>query len=158
MEPPVAPMIELVVPDSDVFDRTVGWYREEWGRHGGASDLEALRARLVARATPDRIPFTLAAWVEGGAVGCLSVCLDDIDDEFADRGPWLSGMFVVGCARNLGVGRALLGAAEERARRLGASALWLHTAEAGQFYERCGWSFARRKVRLDRDAVMCKEL
>ena len=30
----------------------------------------------------------------------------DVDAEFADRGPWLSGVYVLGAARDLGLGRA----------------------------------------------------
>jgi GNAT superfamily N-acetyltransferase len=78
-------------------------------------------------------------------VGCLSVTDDDIDERFADRGPWLSGMLVVARARNLGIGRALVQAAESTARDFGVSELWLRTESAGPFYERCGWSFVLPK-------------
>jgi GNAT superfamily N-acetyltransferase len=88
----------------------------------------------------------------------VSVTDDDLDDRFADRGPWLSGMLVIGPARNLGVGRALLSAVEERARAIGATELWLHTGEAEQFYERCGWSHLARREHVGDDTVMQRAL
>jgi GNAT superfamily N-acetyltransferase len=134
------------------------WHWKEWG--GGdrgrspAQWLDTVRARAEA----DRVPFTLVALVDGTPAGSVSVCEDDLDERFADRGPWISGMVVVGAARNLGVGRALLGAAEEVARRLGYAELWLHTAEAEAFYRRCGWQLALPKVALRRDAVLWRDL
>ena len=67
-------------------------------------------------------------------------------------------MLVIGEARNQGVGRALLGEAEVLACRFGASELWLHTAEAYAFYERCGWSVVSRKQQLHEDTVMRVDL
>src|SRR5439155_18872000 len=76
------------------------------------------------------------------------------DSRFADRGPWLSGVVVVGRARNLGVGRGMLDAAADRARQVGATELWLHTAAAARFYERCGYELAHVKQGHEDDAVL----
>jgi GNAT superfamily N-acetyltransferase len=67
-------------------------------------------------------------------------------------------MFVVGRARNLGVGRALVRAAGDTARLFGATELRLYTAEAGPFYERCGWSYLHHKQRPIDNSVMRREL
>jgi len=91
-------------------------------------------------------------------VGSISACTDDVDGEFADRGPWLSGVYVVGAARDLGVGRRLLAVTADRAREAGAIELWLHTGEAARFYERCGYQVARPKTSLARDAVLWRPL
>ncbi|MCZ7528270.1 MAG: GNAT family N-acetyltransferase [Acidimicrobiia bacterium] len=113
---------------------------------------------MARRNEPDAVPFTLVAFLGPVPVGCVSVCRDDRDADFDAEGPWLSGMFVLGSARDLGVGRALVRAAEERAAAMGHRELWLHTAEAHRFYERCGWRVARVRSALGRDAVMCREL
>jgi GNAT superfamily N-acetyltransferase len=91
-------------------------------------------------------------------VGCLSVTDDDLDERFADRGPWLSGMVVIPRARNLGVGRVLVKAAESTARSFGVPELWLRTETAGPFYERCGWSYAAPKQSLRLAAVLRRAL
>jgi GNAT superfamily N-acetyltransferase len=135
----------------------LGWHWHEWsGEDGGSRD--EWRSRLQSRSNPDRVPFTLVAYVSSEPAGCLSVCGDDSDERFADGGPWLSGMFVVGRARNLGIGRALVRAAEATARQFGATELRLYTAEAGPFYERCGWSYLHRKDHMRDNSVMRRTL
>ncbi len=150
--------IEPLAERPELTELVAGWHWSEWrgGDHGRTPEqwVETVRAR----SSPDRVPFTLVAFVDGVPVGAVSVCDDDVDDRFADRGPWVSGMVVVGAARNLGVGRALLHAAERLAVRFGCRELWLHTAEAERFYERCGWEVVAPRVPLHLDAVLRRDL
>ena len=134
------------------------WHWREWGPGDFGRTAEQWLETIRGRSRADGIPFTLVGLVGDTPVGTVSVCADDLDERYADRGPWVSGMVVVGRARNLGVGRALLAAAEARARAAGCHELWLHTAEAMRFYERCGWSLVAEKAALDRDAVLCRDL
>ncbi|MCW2751332.1 MAG: putative N-acetyltransferase [Aeromicrobium sp.] len=150
--------IELLSADSPLIDTVIGWHWHEWSNKNDDADLDVWRARLCSRTNHDRVPFTLIGHLGTEPVGCVSVTDDDVDDRFADRGPWLSGMLVIGPARNLGVGRALLRATEVRASAVGATELWLHTGEAEQFYERCDWSYLVRKEHVGDDAVMRREL
>jgi GNAT superfamily N-acetyltransferase len=150
--------IELLNADSPLLDTVIRWHWHEWSHEYDDADFDEWRARLRGRANHDHVPFTLVARLDGEPVGCLSVCDDDVDDRFADRGPWLSGMFVVARARNLGVGRTLLQASEEWARSFGATELWLHTGEAGPFYERCGYRYAHRREHRNDDAVLRRDL
>jgi GNAT superfamily N-acetyltransferase len=150
--------IELLADHLDLVDTVNAWHWREWSHGYTDASLEDWRARLVERSTRDRVPFTLIAFADEVPVGCVSVCDDDLDTRFADHGPWLSGMLVVGVARNQGVGRTLLLEAEHLAREFGASDLWLFTSEAAAFYERCGWSVVARKERLQDSTVMRKDL
>lgn len=152
------PRIELLGADAVLIDTVIGWHWHEWSDEHDDANFDEWRARLRNRTNHDRVPFTLVAHHDDEPVGCLSVCDDDLDERFADQGPWLSGMLVIGRARNLGVGRALVRAAEEQARAVGLRELWLHTGEAGPFYERCGWSYLLRKEHLHGDAVMRRDL
>jgi len=154
----VEPRIELLRPDSPLVDIVVDWHWREWSSDHDDADLDRWRAGVRERTNVDRVPFTLVAHLDGEPVGCLSVTDDDRDERFADRGPWLSGMLVVGRARNLGVGRALVDAAETTARRFGVPELWLRTETAGPFYERCGWVYAVPKQALGFAAVMRRAL
>jgi GNAT superfamily N-acetyltransferase len=149
---------ELLVAGSPLVETVLAWHWHEWSAGHADADIDAWRAGLVNRATPDAVPFTLVARTDGTPVGCVTVCDDDADERYREHGPWLSGMFVVGAARNLGVGRWLLETAEVRARELRASELWLHTAEAARFYERCGYELVHRKDGLADDAVLRRRL
>jgi len=150
--------VELLRADSSTIDTVLSWHWHEWSGGDENANLDEWRARLQSRTNHDRVPFTQVAHLDGEPVGCLSACDDDRDSRFAEQGPWLSGMFVIGRARNLGVGRALVQAAEETARTFGATELWLYTAEAGPFYERCGWSYRLRKEHPRDNSVMRHKL
>jgi len=150
--------IEPLADHPDLVDAVVGWHWREWSHGYSDASLDDWRARLVERSNRDRVPFTLVAFADAEPVGCVSVCDDDVDARFAQHGPWLSGMLVIGVARNQGVGRALLREAELLAWKLGATDLWLYTSEAPAFYERCGWSVVFRKDRLQDHTVMRRDL
>jgi GNAT superfamily N-acetyltransferase len=150
--------VDLLSPDSPLIDTVVQWHWDQWSRDHDDADLDGWRAGVRERTNLDRVPFTLVAYLDGEPVGCLSVSDDDVDDRFADRGPWLSGMLVVARARNLGVGRELVQAAEDMARDFSVPELWLRTETAGPFYERCGWSYVVPKQGLRLAAVMRRTL
>jgi len=146
--------VELLDAASPLVETVCAWHWHAFADGVETGQRAAWLGRLRQRCSRDAIPFTLVAQVGGEPVGCLTVCDDDADPRYANAGPWLSGMVVVPRARNLGVGRALLLAAAERARALGARELWLHTGEAARFYERCGYRLVREKQGLDDDAVL----
>lgn len=149
--------IAPVAADDPVLETVAGWHWREWSL-GTEAERDRWRTNLRARAGATGIPFTLVARWDDEPVGSISVCTDDVDRDFAGRGPWLSGVFVLGAARDLGLGRRLLVAAEDRARAAGATELWLHTGEAARFYERCGYTAVRPKTTLEQDAVLWRPL
>jgi GNAT superfamily N-acetyltransferase len=153
-------MIEVrrLAAGETLFAEVFRWHWLEWGVLDPHADETKWRTQLASRCHDDDIPFTLVALVDGEPGGCVSVCRDDGDDRFADRGPWVSGMVVVGPARNMGVGRALLTAGEDEARDGGCNELWVWTAEAGPFYERCGYRYAHRKESLRDRSVLYRVL
>jgi GNAT superfamily N-acetyltransferase len=148
--------------DAATAQTLVGWLSREWTwipPDDPATDPVQRWTRLVGeRARPGQVPFTLVAHVDVGPVGCVQVCTDDVDARYADRGPWLSAVYVLPGARDLGVGRALLAEVERLAAALGHAELWLHTGEAHRFYARCGWETVEPKTSLDGDAVMRRSL
>jgi len=149
--------IDVLDAGDPLLETVLHWHWREWSL-GTEAERDVWRERLAARTGATGIPFTLVARWGDEPVGSISVCTDDVDDEFADRGPWLTGVFVLGAARNLGLGRRLLDVAADRARQAGATELWLHTGEATHFYERCGYSVARPKTSLEQDAVLWRTL
>ena len=142
----------------ELVDTVLAWHWHEWSPGYTDPDWDEWRARIVARSRPERIPFTLIAFVDDEPTGCITVCDDDSDARYADRGPWISGMFVRGIARNLGTGRALIAEAEHRARHLGVREIWVWTTEAGPFYVRCGFQVVAKKQTLSGSTVLRHEL
>jgi GNAT superfamily N-acetyltransferase len=146
--------VKRLSADASVFDEVFRWHWLEWGVSTPNADERVWRTQLASRCHDEGIPFTLVASLDGEPVGCVSVCEDDRDARYGDRGPWLSGMVVVGPARNMGVGRELLSAAAEGVRQAAATELWVWTTEAGPFYERCGYEYAHRKENLPDRSVL----
>jgi GNAT superfamily N-acetyltransferase len=140
--------------DAPVFDEVFRWHWLEWGISTPNADERGWRTQLASRCRHEGIPFTVIASLDREPVGSVSVCEDDRDVRYGDRGPWLSGMVVVGPARNMGVGRELLSAAAEGVRQAAATELWVWTTEAGPFYERCGYQYAHRKENLRDRSVL----
>jgi GNAT superfamily N-acetyltransferase len=149
--------VDLLSVDDPVLELVLHWHWREWSL-GTEAERHEWRVRLRSRTGSTGIPFTLVARWGDEPVGSISVCTDDVDAEFADRGPWLTGVYVLGAARNLGLGRRLLDLAADRARQAGAAELWLHTGEAARFYERCGYAVARPKTSPREDAVLWRPL
>ena len=149
-------MIEVrrLSADESAFGDVFRWHWLEWGVSTPNGDERAWRAQLASRCHSEGIPFTVVASLDGEPVGCASVCDDDRDARYGDRRPWLSGMVVVGPARNMGVGRELLSAAADGARQAAATELWVWTTEAGPYYERCGYAYAHRKENLHDPSVL----
>ena len=152
------PKIEELADHLDLVPVVAAWHWREWRADEPPAAEAKFLAVLAARTRRDEVPFTLIALLGDELVGSISACWDDLDAEFADEGPWLSGLFVVGAARDLGIGRRLLEAAEARALDLGHDQLWAHTGEAERFYVRCGWEVVRPKEPLVRDAVVRRVL
>jgi GNAT superfamily N-acetyltransferase len=146
--------VESLADHIELVDLISHWHWKEWGVEEIAGSEAEWRDALQSRAARVGFPFTLVAFVARAPVGSVSVCWDDVDIDFAEHGPWISGMYVHPSARDFGVGRRLLAAAESRCRQEGVRELWLHTNEAQRFYERCGWTTVRAKTPLGHDAVM----
>jgi GNAT superfamily N-acetyltransferase len=150
--------IEWLADHPELVDTVIGWHWREWSHGEAGASLAVWRARLVTRANRDRVPFTLVAFSGDEPIGCVSVCHDDVDVRFPLEGPWISGMFVLGIARDQGVGRMLVRAAQDAARDFGAEKLWLWTTEAAAFYRRCGWEIVVAKQGLADATVMRRAL
>ena len=150
--------VERLRAGAPAFGQVVRWHWLEWGVQDEDADEAEWRARLTTRCLEAGIPFTLVASLDGEPVGCVTVCTDDRDARYTEHGPWLSGMVVTGPARNMGVGRALLGAAAGQARAAAATDLWVWTTEAGPFYERCGYRYVHRKENVRDCSVLARTL
>ena len=150
--------VEDLADHVDLVPVVAAWHWREWRADEPPAAEAKFLAALAARTRRDEVPFTLLAFLGDEPVGSISVCWDDGDAEFADEGPWLSGMYVLGAARDVGIGRTLLEAAEARSRDHGHAELWAHTGEAERFYLRCGWELVRPKEPLVRDAVVRRAL
>ncbi|CAN7610340.1 GNAT family N-acetyltransferase [Mesorhizobium sp. LjNodule214] len=91
--------------------------------------------RLSAR---DSFEAAFVARDGDAAVGTCLLVRNELEPAH-DLTPWLAGLVVDAGHRGRGIGTALVGAVETRAKSLGVDMLYLYTWEARDFYARLGW-------------------
>ena len=111
-------------------------HNEFWLPVPGATE-QGMLDRLSLAVDADTLPLALVALHGAEPVGAVSLVQNDGDDSHPARGPWLAGMVVALEWRGRGVGRTLVRALLQEARRLGMARLYVGTACPG-FYKRLG--------------------
>jgi len=116
------------------------------GQLGYPADVDTVRSRLV-RLIEDEAAFPYVAYENGAVVGfAAGYAMPLIQREPAGR---LAALIVADGSRGMGVGRALVDAVTEEARRRGCERLEVTSAEhrrdAHAFYERLGFEEKPRR-------------
>lgn len=134
------------------------WIWDEWHEllaQKTAADFEAW-FRMAERGCG--LPTTLVLTEDGEPVATVSLESDDMDIR-PDLTPWLASLYVVPAHRGRGLGRSLVRAAEEEARSLGITRLYLYTPEHEGFYAALGWErFAQCDYRGEAVTVMRRRI
>ncbi len=147
---PRLPVSIAVLADRPELVEPAGILRwTEWGYDDPSPEVWiAVTAREAGR---EALPVTLVAIDEdGSAIGVVG--LDSTDDALTDteragRMPWLVGMVVRRDSRLRDVGRGLMDALAEVARRHGHDRIWVVTGgSAADYYRACGWSDVEQLV------------
>ena len=115
------------------------WLHEEWRALFGEQTLRQVEARIAGMMARDAIPTALVAVVDGDQViGTVILKEQDVDQRATT--PCVTGLFVLPHYRRRGIGIQLLRAAENKAREIGHSKLYLMTQTPQPFYDVYGWS------------------
>ena len=110
-------------------------HHEFWAGVSGAS-VAGMAARLAGANSTDRLPLCLVALHGDAPAGVVNLVESD-EPNPTDWGPWLAGLVVTAAWRGRGVGRALVQALLDDARRLAVRHVYLGTDGPG-FYARLG--------------------
>lgn len=114
------------------------WIWEEWHHLLTQESPAEFETWLRLDARGCGLPTTLLLLENGVPVGTVSLESDDM--EIRPRlTPWLASLYVVPAQRGRGLGRLLVWAAEEEARSLGITRLYLYTPAHENFYSTLGW-------------------
>ena len=129
-------MIASLADHADAIPTIAEWYIDEWEPYygpGGPGDAEA---DLASRCCRDVIPAGLVAMDGKQVVGVVALDLDAV----TNLAPSIVGLLVRRDRRGQGIAIALIGAAENLAKKLGYSSLYLSTTVLGELLLRRGWS------------------
>jgi len=127
--------IKLLADHKEVLPILTDWYLSEWEPYYGVDGPGDAQADLESRCNYEEIPIGLVA-IEGDQV-CGTVALDL--DAATNLTPSVVGLLVGRAYRRRGIAAALLKSAEDLARTLGYSRVYMSTTVLGDLLERMGW-------------------
>jgi 8-oxo-dGTP pyrophosphatase MutT (NUDIX family) len=151
-------VVEPLAAHPEVLPVLEEWFRTEWPEHyaeGGRGDA---RRDLAAFASRDALPIGVVAFEGDRLCGVAALKADSIASH-GHLSPWAAAGLVAPADRGRGIGRQLLAALEQEARRLGYGRLYCGTSTAASLLLRSGW---RLLERIDHEGqslgIYCKEL
>lgn len=115
------------------------WFYQEWSFMYPGWTVSDFGRMINRRTNRDRLPLIFVACRGDEPVGMVSMKRHDKGAP-ARLGPWITSLYVREDLRRKGIGRMLMSAAEEKARRLGIRELFLITYRLEPFYRRLGWT------------------
>jgi GNAT superfamily N-acetyltransferase len=130
------------------------WFQLEWHPHPGERRVE-IEHGVDEWLQKDRLRAVLVAVVDGELVG--TVALQDKTLPFGDT-PWIAGLYVVPGFRKRGIGTRLLRAAENKARAIGLSKVYLYTPRSAGFYGAFGWNSHHDAAKSSGKAAVMEKL
>jgi GNAT superfamily N-acetyltransferase len=135
------------------------WFEAEWPSYYGAGGPGSALLDLQAFAHQGRLPMGVVAMHNGDTLCGVAALKSTSIASHAHLTPWAAAGLVHPSMRGQGIGRLLLGALEQEARKLGFNRIFCGTSTAETLLQRCGWrlleSTIHEGVRL---GIYCKAL
>jgi GNAT superfamily N-acetyltransferase len=126
---------ELLAEHSESIPELADWYLSEWEPYYGADGPGDALADLRSRCNRAEIPIGFVAVEDGEIIGTAAL---DVDAA-TQRAPSVVGLLVRPSQRRRGVARVLLRGAEDLAKALGYSQVFISTIVLGDLLLRMGW-------------------
>jgi len=130
--------IDHLADHRDSLPEIVSWVHSEWGHLMPDVSFTQLVSIFRKRVTPHKIPETFVALLGDTLIGTASIVNNDLSTRM-DLLPWLAAVYVLPGYRGMGVGSALVRAAEAEIKFLGLDRFYLITPDRSAFYVRLGW-------------------
>lgn len=153
-----APLVVAPLADhAEHLQLLADWSFRFWGDMTGRS-ADGYVARLNGYLSRGPLPMALIALAGREPAGTVSINFDDMSAR-PDLAPWLANLYVDPAFRGLGIGSALVRAAEAAARQAGHPRFYLYTPDQERLYARLGWrTLARCRYDGEDVVVMGREL
>ncbi len=114
------------------------WFENQWPDYFAERDTIAF---FEGQANDQEFPFAMLLFDDEELVGTVALKADSIDD-YADRSPWVAGLFVAPQHRRKGYGQLLATTATRVAFGMGEETIWAGAAQPHviAMFEALGWS------------------
>ena len=130
--------IEYLAEHPDFIPTLARWQHREWACFHPGETLQDRIDQINNQIGSRQIPTTVAALEDSEVFGSASLVHNDLETR-PDLSPWLAGVYVGSQYRRLGIGTALVTRIMLEAQELGASSLYLFTADQEKLYAGLGW-------------------
>ena len=135
--------IDYLVEHPAFIPTLARWFLREWRDYYGNKTWEDVAATFYDRLNRGHLPLALVAFEGGRPLGTISLLEESIGSR-KQLSPWLGGLYVREDARRRGVGRQLIEAAVDEARKLGVEQLFIGIRKAEDYYVQLGWVLVER--------------
>jgi GNAT superfamily N-acetyltransferase len=136
-------LISYLADQPTLAEQLVPGLVEHWASIIPGYTADARSAKFLAHMNRDTLPIAWVAHDGAKALGTAALRVCDLEGR-EDLTPWLGGVYVCPPFRGRGIASALCVAVEQKARQLGASALYLFTTDQSRVYAHLGWKFFER--------------
>jgi GNAT superfamily N-acetyltransferase len=135
--------IDYLANHPDFIPTLSKWFLREWRDFYGDKSWEVVAETFYERLNRNNIPLSLVAFEEKQPLGTISLLEESISTH-KHLAPWLGALYVCEEKRHHDIGRQLIEAGVNEARKLGVERLFIGIRKAEDSYLRLGWQIVER--------------
>jgi len=135
--------IDYLANHPDFIPMLSKWFLREWRDFYGDKTWEVVAETFNERLHRSHIPLSLVAFEDNYPLGTISLLEESISTH-RHLAPWLGALYVCEEKRQHGIGRQLIEAGMNEARKLGGDQLFIGIRKAEDYYLKIGWQIVER--------------
>lgn len=113
-------------------------FAREWPQHYAGREISSVQEEFAPRLQRDRLPLAFVALDKNDVVGTVTLGGPALTEREGLQ-PWVTGLWVDRRCRRRGIGRALIEAVDDAARKLGLTVIYAGTDSAAEAFAAWGW-------------------
>lgn len=130
--------IDYLAEHPDFIPKLSKWFLQEWRDFYGDKTWEFVAETFYERLNRTKTPMSLVAFEDDKPFGTISLLEESIKTH-NHLTPWLGALYVCEEKRNQGIGKQLILASVDEAKKLGIKRLFIGIRKAENYYLKLGW-------------------
>lgn len=147
--------IDYLAEHQDFIPTLSKWFLREWRDFYGDKTWETVAEMFYERLNRAAVPLSLIAFEDDYPLGTISLLQESIST-YKHLSPWLGGLYVREERRREGIGRRLIEAGAEEARKSGAEQIYIGIRRSEDFYKGFGWQTVDRTFYHDENITIMR--
>ena len=133
----------------------VDWFHDEWGHLNPGRKKDDIVKKIQTHLNKNQLPIIFIGIEKNELCGTVSLRKFEMEG-FEHFYPWLSSLYVPIEKRKKGIGKILVENCIEKAKKLGASELYLFTENHEEWYKKLGWQCIQKVTHRNYPATIMK--